>query len=148
MQINSASELLKTTTLHLLSRIVSCLLLSLLCCCCFFSNSESVFTHIISGQQNEMTTSRMCWSWPTAVLARVLWTLLLFAPATLMVHAAVLHPSGGFQPSLGLGLDYGRLDGPVPALTADYNAGKEGCALVLTRSSLYDHTQSIFLGAG
>lgn len=95
-----------------------------------------------------MTTSRMCWSWPTAVLARVLWTLLLFAPATLMVHAAVLHPSGGFQPSLGLGLDYGRLDGPVPALTADYNAGKEGCALVLTRSSLYDHTQSIFLGAG
>lgn len=88
------------------------------------------------------------WSLLIVVLAQMLWTLLLFGPATPMINAAVLHPSGGFQPSLGLGLDYGRLDGPAPALTADYDTGKEACALVLSRSSLYDHTQSIFFGAG
>jgi hypothetical protein len=93
------------------------------------------------------TTSKTC-AMLIMVLAPILWTLLLFSPSTPVVQTAVLHPSGGFQPSLGLGLDYGRLDAPLPALGADYNAGKDACALVLSRSSLYDHTQSIFFGVG
>ena len=94
-----------------------------------------------------MTISKMC-TLLIMVLAPVLWILLLMVPTAPVVQTAVLHPSGGFQPSLALGLDYGRLDAPAPAITADYNAGKEACALVLSRSSLYDHTQSIFFGVG
>lgn len=68
--------------------------------------------------------------------------LVVFGFVVSLVKAAVLHP--GFQPSLGPPtLNYP----PVHPEGHD----RDACALVLDgpgRSSLFDHTHSIFFGAG
>lgn len=79
----------------------------------------------------------------------IIWAASLCIFLSTGVQAAVLH-SSGFQPSLGIGLDYNPASHQTNGI-GGYDSDKDACALVLDgpgKSSLYDHTHSIFFGIG